>query len=497
MELVVVPANMTVGHGSSMIMSCVAAVDGNGVEPIISWSLNGRTISTNNSFTTNFIISSKVIYKQELQGVMFVMSTLRVCGADVDKVGIYSCRAATSGESDAEYWTVDMHDAEEAELIFVSNSSSLPGLGDMVVLSCTASGFPLPTITFSKDGDDIETTKGSSTRVSDIVFSVTVLKTSSTSFIFSSIQICITEIDVYGQYSCTARNGIGSPQTHTWSLIPNSSGLEIAIAPASQTVKVGATVLMACVAYGFPYPDITFSKDGTALAWYNSNSISVTEMVGVEDSMAYSLSLISICNVEQGRYSCNARSDKETHTVSWDIIYENILLLTTTTTSKAPIVIELPAELVVVPLDTQTVDHGSTVIISCVANGSPSPAITWSKGGTALTNSTTGGVKIYNRRINEGKFKLVQSNLVICGLREQDTSLYKCEAANSIGKDYFDWELDVLPTSEKFVCVCACETLLGFLRVYANIYANVRVCVCLCVCDVYVCGCVMCMFVCV
>lgn len=72
----------------------------------------------------------------------------------------------------------------------------------------------------------------------------------------------------------------------------------------------------------------------------------------------------------------------------------------------------VPASIVVYP-ESQTVNEGETLILSCVANGDPLPNITWTMGNSTEVISKEPVLFLKNAtRINEGVYVCSGSNAV-------------------------------------------------------------------------------------
>ena len=89
-----------------------------------------------------------------------------------------------------------------------------------------------------------------------------------------------------------------------------SSLAQVLLAPGNITAVSGNIVDLACLAYGIPLPNITWTKNGVPL---NNNSITgritTYEGVIVEGGVALARSFLQICSLQtsdDGQYSCVA-----------------------------------------------------------------------------------------------------------------------------------------------------------------------------------------------
>lgn len=99
---------------------------------------------------------------------------------------------------------------------------------------------------------------------------------------------------------------------------------------------------------------------------------------------------------------------------------------------SSPIV--MAAKIVIVPEDIIATE-GNTLILTCVAHGTPNPEVGWLKDGMNLVNDSR--VFIYNECIEVDGLWFVQSILEICDLDVQaDTGNYSCQATNGGDMSY-------------------------------------------------------------
>ena len=100
-----------------------------------------------------------------------------------------------------------------------------------------------------------------------------------------------------------------------------------------------------------------------------------------------------------------------------------------------------PAQIVIRPNQTTSVDAGNTIVGVCVAYGDPNPSITWNRGGTALSNDSR--VTIYEELVTENGVTFVQSIIEVCSAEVSDAGQYSCFTENSFGNDTAVFELTV------------------------------------------------------
>ena len=100
-----------------------------------------------------------------------------------------------------------------------------------------------------------------------------------------------------------------------------------------------------------------------------------------------------------------------------------------------------PAQLVLQSNQTNEIDAGSAISLTCVAYGIPIPSISWNNRSTLLRNGSR--VTIYEGLLTENGVTFVQSILQLCGAVEADTGQYSCFTNNALGNDTASFDLTV------------------------------------------------------
>ena len=94
------------------------------------------------------------------------------------------------------------------------------------------------------------------------------------------------------------------------------------IVPANTTATEGNTLILVCVAYGDPTPDISWLKDGIVLANDSSRITVLTEVV-MEQGIPFVQSTLEICGLDvaedSGLYYCTADNEFGTATSVFEI----------------------------------------------------------------------------------------------------------------------------------------------------------------------------------
>ncbi|XP_022807116.1 leucine-rich repeats and immunoglobulin-like domains protein 2 [Stylophora pistillata] len=172
-------------------------------------------------------------------------------------------------------------------------------------------------------------------------------------------------------YKCVANNSLGSKFSSSLMVTVNEPS---SIQPMhSMTVTEGDNVTLMCSVSGMP-PSI--------VSWMKHNG---------QLHSGYLLELVNISRNEAGEYKCEASNEcgNATEMATIDVQY-------------APTITNISGG--------QTVNKGDMVSLFCMAEGNPSPTMTWTK---VADNSP------------------VNFPMIICG--SQDEGLYRCTAKNDVG----------------------------------------------------------------
>ncbi|CAH0547883.1 unnamed protein product [Brassicogethes aeneus] len=246
-----------------------------------------------------------------------------------------------------------------------------------VTLRCEATGFPQPTISWSKN------------RVR--------LSPSSKHNILNDGRLIIRPVEDsdYGTYRCDASNYNGRESAEADVIINVSP--RFTVNPENQEVDVGKTVRLECVATGSPSPQITWFK--------GDQRVNPDHHLKIFDG---TLEIFDAQLQDSGLYICEARNSLGYSEVSAKLAVQPPV------ESKKP-------KLIYKPYNMEAL-IGSTIELPCKADGDPTPGIQWSKDGQTMQRT--------------GRFRVsLDGNLYIYKLALEDQGRYECSAINDRGRD--------------------------------------------------------------
>ncbi|XP_058494160.1 hemicentin-1 isoform X1 [Solea solea] len=344
--------NVTVTVNVQTTLSCEAS----GIpKPTVSWTKNGHAINTDQNQNMYRLLSS---------------GSLVVIAPTVEDTAVYKCVVSNeAGEhSRSIHLTVHVPPSiadEPTELTVIRLSP--------VVVACTASGVPEPSIHWSKDGMKLpKEGQGYS-----------ILPT-------GPVEITSAELGHAGHYTCTANNAAGSTQRHVHLTVQELPAIQSH--PPTLDVILNNPVTLPCWATGSPRPTITWQKEGI-----NIPTTGGSFTVLPNGSLQISKAALS----DSGTYICVAQNPAGT------------ALGKTKLKVQVPPVISSETREYLAPVD-------SSVMLQCQADGSPPPSVTWHKDGQQLSES------VRERVLSSG-------SLQITFLQPSDTGRYTCTAANAAG----------------------------------------------------------------
>ena len=143
-------------------------------------------------------------------------------------------------------------------------------------------------------------------------------------FIKSVLKICNFTTDDFGSYNCRVTNFFGQDEK-SWivSIVQLPIAPQLLTSPTDLTTTAGSTIYMICAAYGYPYPVITWRKDGQVVE--SDGILNIDTRVKNYNGINVSVSTIKICGVDveqHGSYTCTAtvRDIGEVTNNSWRLI---------------------------------------------------------------------------------------------------------------------------------------------------------------------------------
>ncbi|KAM4629779.1 hemicentin-1 [Polymixia lowei] len=354
--------NVTVTVNVQTTLSCEAT----GIpKPTVTWTKNGRTLNTDQNQNMYRLLSS---------------GSLVVIAPTVEDTALYECVVVNEAGEDSRAidLTVQVPPSiadEPTELVVTKLSP--------VVIGCTASGVPEPSLHWSKDGMKLpQQGRGYS--------------------ILSSGHVEITSVELShaGRYSCMAKNAAGSAHRHVQLTVQELPVIQTH--PSTLDVILNNPITLPCRATGSPRPTITWQKEGINIPT-NGGGFTVLPNGGLQISKASVL--------DSGTYMCVAQNPAGT------------ALGKTKLRVQVPPVISSETRSYLAPLDT-------SVTLQCQAEASPSPSISWHKDGHPLSES------IRQRVLSSG-------SLQIAFAQPSDTGRYTCTAANAAGTVSLEMSLTV------------------------------------------------------
>ncbi len=320
------PLSQTVTAGTSVTFS--ATVSGSPV-PALQWSFNGVALAGATG------------------------ASLSIANVQAANAGTYSLVATnSSGSITSNNASLTVNAATSAPAITTQPVSKTVTAGASVTFSVTASGSPLPTYQWRKDGVNLSGATSAS-------YTLTAVGTGNA-----------------GTYSVVATNSAGSVTSNGATLTVYTAPV-ITTQPVSKTVTAGASVTFSVTASGSPLPTYQWRKDGVNLTGATSAS--------------YTLTAVGTSNA--GTYSVIATNAAGSATSSGAVL----------TVNTVPVITTQPV--------SQIVTAGVSVTFTATASGSPAPTYQWKLNGIALAGATGSTLSLTNvQAANAGSYTLVAAN---------------------------------------------------------------------------------------
>ncbi|KAK3876548.1 hypothetical protein Pcinc_018676 [Petrolisthes cinctipes] len=311
--------------------------------------------------------------------------TLEVKTAMAEHQGSYTCLATNTAGSAQETFTVHVlippmiEEPESGTRIDVAESAS-------VILSCPTVAQPHPEVTWFKNGEDLKSGRDPFLHVTGGGEQLRFLR------VLASHA---------GNYTCLATNPAGQDaltyhlQVQVPPVIIEDSGEN----PLGETVGVvGGNIDLECYTLGSPMPSLTWTKD--------NQSIETGRRVSLEE-VGQVLRVTDARVEDAGRYTCKAASSAGA--TSRDFV----------------VVIHSPPR--IVPPAEREVEAvaGRSLVLTCEAESSLTPARTWLRHGRPLSPFTNPNIQV---RGGGQEMEIVR-------VRESDGGEYTCIVLSTAGQD--------------------------------------------------------------
>ncbi|KAK3587014.1 hypothetical protein CHS0354_016993 [Potamilus streckersoni] len=282
------------------------------------------------------------------------------------------------------------------------------GEGQNVEFHCGVTGDPPLSITWKKEGGDLNT--------NDRVY---IDRESGT------LRIEDVKAGDEGTYICMAQNGVGSSQAIARLKVEYPPSF--LVRPKNQIVARGRTVTLQCVATGSPVPAVYWSIGSPPTLVFpkrESGRLSVAE-----DG---TFRIENVLSSDEGEYTCVAYSSKGESKASARIIVREHDV-------RPPPIIKIGPQNQTLPLD-------SNALLLCQALGEPQPHIRWYRDGHPLS-------------MNDARYTLLNSGtLQISSLMLEDTGMYACKAVSETGETTWEAFLKVEASSNSNPSVLVSKT---------------------------------------
>ncbi|GIY67330.1 titin [Caerostris darwini] len=309
------------------------------------------------------------------------VSFLTVSKVTAFSSGNYTCEVRNAAGKD----TYSASLVVKAPPKWVTEPNSVEGLVDSFLsVDCQVSGYPPPTITWTKQNEPNYFT------IDGEVIDTTMIASKNGSLIFSKL---VAEDE--GEYVCKAQNNVGATLkkiiTVTVLGLPDIQPFNF-----PPRLSEGASAKVLC--------NILHGKRPVVFQWLKDGNF-LQETKHTEITKHDDFSMLNVNNIkskDSGNYTCIAENSvgKSSHT--------------------AHLVVEAPPFWIKTPHDMTGV-YGSRLDMECAAAGSPRPRITWHKGDDVIRDA--------GRVVARGN-----GSLSINILTEEDEAQYRCVAHNGVGE---------------------------------------------------------------
>ena len=185
------PSNVFVRGGETIMIVCA----GIGSSPELFWSRGGDTI-------TNATDDRVTIYEEfGMEGnTPYIQSILEICSTQESDEGVYECTVTSRTVSNTVNFTLSVNSTPAT--IVIAPADTYPIFNSSVFLTCVAAGYPLPTITWYREGERVDDPDNIESEV---------IEEGGEQFVQSTLLVC--SVQETARYNCSVSNGISGGAT--------------------------------------------------------------------------------------------------------------------------------------------------------------------------------------------------------------------------------------------------------------------------------------------
>ncbi|CAM1309784.1 Uncharacterised protein at_DN2487 [Pycnogonum litorale] len=265
--------------------------------------------------------------------------------------------------------------------------------GEKIEIPCVVQGFPNPKLSwcFKKENSHCSPLDDKGLSKGDFIFTT------------SSLVLVTAKPENQGRYTCSAKNNIG--QAHSTTKLIVIVPLTVFLHPQRQLVDSGQPIFMTCVVSGSPIRSLTWFRNGKVLKRIDAHQ---GKNLRKDD---FVLNFTSASRSTSGMFQCFVSNGFTTKQAIGEVIL----------TSSAPVITS--------SFESEIVQPGRSIELECSSVGVPPPRITWS---LAEQDIIPDQLRI---RIDEATVgNMVNSKLIVNGVKSFDGGQYSCIASNKAGK---------------------------------------------------------------
>ncbi|KAM5246333.1 neural cell adhesion molecule 1 isoform 7-T7 [Ctenodactylus gundi] len=337
-----------------------------------------------------------VILKKDVRFIVLSNNYLQIRGIKKTDEGTYRCEGRILARGEINFKDiqviVNVPPTVQARQSIVNATANL---GQSVTLVCDAEGFPEPTMSWTKDGELIESEEDDE------------------KYIFSddSSELTIRKVDKSdeAEYVCIAENKAGEQDASIHLKV--FAKPKITYVENQTAMELEEQVTLTCEASGDPIPSITWRTSTRNIS--SEEKTLDGHMVVRSHARVSSLTLKSIQYTDAGEYICTASNTigQDSQSMYLEVQYAPKL--------QGPVAVYTW--------------EGNQVNITCEVFAYPSATISWFRDGQLLPSSNYSNIKIYNTHS--------ASYLEVTPDSENDFGNYNCTAVNRIGQESLEFIL--------------------------------------------------------